>query len=74
MDEKNEMTNDVTHFVALSFPNIMPYINKKKQEAAMHNNTSTHAMYFVHHGNVNFLFFLNTVKYKSDTYAIIYIL
>lgn len=58
MSVKKEMTRAVTHLVALESPNIIPYMSRKKQETAMQPKTRIHPRNTVHHGRVNFFFFL----------------
>lgn len=57
-DEKKEMMRDVTHLVTFELPNMIPYIRRKKQEAAMQITTKIHAISENHQGSVNFFFIL----------------
>lgn len=62
MSVKKEITRVVTHLVTLEFPNMMPYMSRKKQEAAIQPITRSQPKNTVHHGRVNFFFFLQEIN------------
>ena len=41
---KNEMINDVSHLYVVSFPNVIPYAQRKNIEAPMKRKHKNHAI------------------------------